>query len=324
MVRKRIFELLELFHNRQLSNEEANELLQWINSKKGEKELDEYLADQFDFYVNENEFSVPRQIILDQVKKKAKIQKTFSWTNSCHQYIKYAAVFVFAFLGGMLVFYSSHKGSLIKEGNFLFTVSKANKSTLILEDGTEVWLNSNSKIQYSNNRKITLEGEAFLQVAKDPNNNFTITTSFADVIVYGTTFNVMAYPNDSILKVSLVEGSVGIQVKDRELTYLKTGQEATFNLHTKEMNIREVNMDNVALWHNSELNIVNSNTNILFNKLEGWFGVKFKIINKQEEKHLYNISLRNETLIETLELLNKITPIKYTIKEKEVIVRYVY
>lgn len=73
------------------------------------------------------------------------------------------------------------------------------RAQLILQDGTEVWLNAKSKLIYparftGDKRNVTIEGEAFFKVAKDPSRPFIVSTHDVDMKVLGTQFNVCSYP----------------------------------------------------------------------------------------------------------------------------------
>ena len=96
------------------------------------------------------------------------------------------------------------------------TVPAGQRASLILADGTTVWLNSNSTLKYpangfhSKNRKVTLEGEGYFEVAHDEKHPFIVETEKYDIRVLGTTFNVSAYPNSDMFETSLIEGKVTV------------------------------------------------------------------------------------------------------------------
>ncbi|MEO7768642.1 MAG: FecR family protein [Ferruginibacter sp.] len=95
------------------------------------------------------------------------------------------------------------------------TTRPGSKSKVKLPDGTQVWLNADSKISYKNNflgeiREITLSGEAFFDVVKDKSRPFIIHTNSIDIKVLGTAFNVRSYPNEKTTETALIRGSVEI------------------------------------------------------------------------------------------------------------------
>lgn len=97
---------------------------------------------------------------------------------------------------------------------------KGSQSYLTLPDGTEVWLNANSKIVYDDHfnqsaRHVKLTGEAYFKVAKDENKPFIIQAGGLKVKVLGTVFNVRSYPDESNIETTLVSGSVEITLDDQ-------------------------------------------------------------------------------------------------------------
>ncbi|MDP4251971.1 MAG: FecR family protein, partial [Bacteroidota bacterium] len=93
------------------------------------------------------------------------------------------------------------------------------RTKLVLPDGTQVWLNSGSKLHYNNDfntrlREVNLEGEAFFDVVKDAAHPFIVHTSTINVKVLGTAFNVKSYPRDEVIETTLLRGLIEITRKD--------------------------------------------------------------------------------------------------------------
>ena len=89
------------------------------------------------------------------------------------------------------------------------------KIHLLLPDGSKVWLNSESRLQYKGKfsdslREVTLEGEAFFDVVKDKTHPFIVHTSDIDVRVLGTAFNVKSYPKESSIEATLIRGMIQV------------------------------------------------------------------------------------------------------------------
>ena len=94
---------------------------------------------------------------------------------------------------------------------------RGSKKFMQLADGSKLWLNAGSRIVFSpgfaaGNREMTLEGEAFFDVKHDEQHPFIIHTGRLDVRVLGTTLNVRAYPGDSTMETTLINGKVEIDV----------------------------------------------------------------------------------------------------------------
>lgn len=107
---------------------------------------------------------------------------------------------------------------------------------LTLRDGTAVWLNSNSTLRmeqpsgrHDRTRRVSLSGEAYFEVAKDPKRPFIVETSSLDVTVLGTEFNISAYEGD-VWTASLIEGAVSVSDKGgRELAALRPMMQASYD-----------------------------------------------------------------------------------------------
>src|SRR5579871_20996 len=109
-------------------------------------------------------------------------------------------------------------------------IPRGGEFRIILPDGTKVWLNSASSFRYptvfvDQTRNVELSGEAYFEVAKDASKPFIVKTGYADVTVLGTHFNVNAYTEDGVARITLLEGSVKVNQSD----ILRPGQEATVN-----------------------------------------------------------------------------------------------
>ena len=97
---------------------------------------------------------------------------------------------------------------------------KGSRSHIKLPDGTTVWLNAGSKLNYprqftGGKREVALEGEAFFDVAKDPDRPFTVRTKTFAIRVLGTEFNVAAYPDENKLETTLISGKVQVTMNEK-------------------------------------------------------------------------------------------------------------
>jgi ferric-dicitrate binding protein FerR (iron transport regulator) len=308
-----------------LSKKELIELFDWLNSTEGEAEYEHYLSERLEAMEGKVHVlpDVAADRLLRKIRKKAKIRKsyTFGWAEAR----KYAAILITVFLTGSVMWLmTAQRGN--DDSTLVFSVDKGNKGTLTLPDGSEVWLNAESKITYADgmHRKIDLEGEAYLQVAKDKKHPFVVHTPYADVRVFGTTFNVAAYPNDSTVSISLVEGSVGLQLPGQDnMTFLTSGQTARFDARSNHLELNDKDLTDVALWRNDEITLTNAGFQTLYAKMEAWYSLEITLTNQPLKNHLYNMTIRNETIDEMLELIHKVTPIKYHIEGKEVTIEYI-
>ena len=210
------------------------------------------------------------------------------------------------------------------------TVPYGKTFQLILSDGTKVHLNSGSSLKYpvnfiaENDRKVFLEGEAFFDVAKDPDHPFILNSKEVNIRVLGTKFNVSSYSEDTDISTVLVEGSISLYLdkeysKDKSLL-LKPGFKASWNKNTKKINVDKVNTEIYTGWTEGKLIIKDLPFNKIRKKLERKYDVKIINNNKVLDNNTYTATFDVETIEHVLQTLNKSFPIDYKINGNEIII----
>jgi len=217
---------------------------------------------------------------------------------------------------------------LTPEQQFVIKSAKGQKTQIYLPDGTKVWLNSNSHISYNsnynhNNRTVLLRGEAFFEVEKNESSKFIVDIGDVAVVVHGTAFNITAYENDSIASVSLNRGKINIEniSNHYQIATLIPNQEILINRNNLSSELRDCDAELNSLWTQDRLKLDDVNTEVLFKKMEHWYGVNISISNINPD-YVYSVTIKTESLREMLDLINKLTPITYTINGEEVRVIY--
>lgn len=124
--------------------------------------------------------------------------------------------------------------------------------TLVLEDGTKVYLNSSSILKYpvaftGDKRQVYLQGEAYFEVAHDADKPFTVHTDNMDIRVLGTSFNVNAYPDVSTYRTTLVNGKIEVACSGNTYTVMP-GQQLVYEKEASTVRIMEVDTDLYASW----------------------------------------------------------------------------
>ena len=127
------------------------------------------------------------------------------------QYMKYAAAVLLGIGISLSTLYLTNQENLSTVGNYKLVTSKGEKSYLQLPDGTRVWLNSCTTLEYAenyghSNRSIYLDGEAYFEVAKNKDLPFVVKANGIDVKAIGTAFNVSAYM-DIFTRAATAEGA---------------------------------------------------------------------------------------------------------------------
>lgn len=148
---------------------------------------------------------------------------------------------------------------------------------LILPDGTKVWLNASSSIKYPasfaklKERKVQLSGEAYFEVAHNKASPFKVLSSRQEIEVLGTRFNVNAYNDESVLKTTLLEGSVKIYTEGNHTVVLRPGQQARVS---DEIKVGDVDLDLAVAWKNGDFILKDEDFKTTMRKIERWYDVE--------------------------------------------------
>lgn len=193
------------------------------------------------------------------------------------------------------------------------------RSFLKLPDGTDMWLNAGSKVKYSipftrESRHLELTGEAYLQVAKNPNSPFIVEAQNTMVQVLGTQFNVKAYPDENNVEIALKEGKVEFYYsKDTGknlYTKLEVNDLVVLNKKNRTITRENGNIESYIAWHKNLLVFDDTPMIEVASKLEKWYGVRVVIADDEILKYKFTTTFANEPLFRVLELLELSSPIK--------------
>ena len=158
------------------------------------------------------------------------------------------------------------------------TTPKGRQFTITLPDGTRVWLNAASSLKFPTSftgpeRLVNITGEAFFEVAKDQQTPFIVQAPELSIRVLGTTFNINAYPNETGITTTLLEGRVQI-TKGTVTKNLQPGQQL-ISSGTNELVVHDdVNIDQVIAWKNGFFNFEGVGIQNLMRQLERWYNIE--------------------------------------------------
>jgi transmembrane sensor len=227
------------------------------------------------------------------------------------------------------------------------------RTKLVLPDGTQVWLNSGSKLNYHgdfniHDREVTLEGEAFFEVAKDPEHPFIVHADVINIKVLGTAFTVRSYPQDETTETTLLRGAIEVTRQDNPSTLritLKPNEKLILSRHPSLQPRKDIipakpdvviaaPAPDIAIAAISN-NIPDSNkveTSWMYNKLvfngdsfrelaekmERWYDVK--IVFKDESLYKYHFGgvFADETVEKALNALQLTAKFTYSINNNEI------
>ena len=198
------------------------------------------------------------------------------------------------------------------------------RSTLILSDGTEVTINSGSRVIYpvafnKKKREIYIEGEAYLSVSHNPDWPFYVETDHLEVRVLGTEFNIKSYQNEPQTSVVLVQGSVQAFAETGKVL-MKESELLSVSNQTGETKIEKVNVIEHISWKDGWLNCNNESIGSIATKLSRYYNVDIQTKGEEVNKMEITGKLDLKTdVAKVLEVMSFIAPVKYEITDGKII-----
>jgi ferric-dicitrate binding protein FerR (iron transport regulator) len=206
-------------------------------------------------------------------------------------------------------------------------------TSIVLPDGTKVWLNAGSKLTYDKNfgesvRNVKLTGEAYFDVVHNADKPFVIHTTAMDIKVLGTEFNVKSYPDENTTEASLIRGSIEVTLKDKraEKIIMKPNEKLVVSNESAEevkapalakkapdntpiINLGHLNyfsLDSTILetsWVNNRLVFEDESFQEVATRMARWYGVDFEFGNEDVKQLRFTGNFKNETVQEALKAM---------------------
>ena len=230
-----------------------------------------------------------------------------------------------------------------------------NRTKIVLPDGSQVWLNAGSNLDYNNSvfnkdlREVTLNGEAYFDVTKNAHKPFIIHTKKMDVKVVGTAFNVRSYSYEKTAEASLIRGSIEVTLKDRKDQVITLKPNEKISIATDEPKQQVTKVDKTTAvkyetktipeivvkelkpnptnniiaeiaWTQNRLYFEDENLENIAPMLERWFGKKVLITNASLKNLRYYGNFENETIEEVLSYLKLSKPFNFKIGADSIVI----
>lgn len=235
------------------------------------------------------------------------------------------------------------------------SVPLGSRTHVNMPDGTSVWLNAGTIIHYDQNygkkdRTISLQGEAYFDVAKDKEHPFVVNTGEVTVRALGTRFNIKAYPNEKTFSATLEEGVIDVRLqkqggrkfilKPKEkivfLRYSQTGKTIKSDDEVIALKVLADKIDpidrkqNVAIltevktvlytsWKDRRWIIEGEQLGVLSPLLERRFNVKIEFENEELKQYKFSGTIEDETINQILDALKLTAPVDYRINRNSII-----
>ncbi len=203
------------------------------------------------------------------------------------------------------------------------TVPRCCEYRMVLADGTQVWLNSDSELRFpvnftGNERRVFLKGEAFFQVAKDEMKPFRVETGVLEIEALGTQFDVSAYQDDGKWMTTLVEGRVRVSDRDaRQTCILEPGKQAL--LHNNMLTVSDVNVEEITGWKEGRFVFRNMTMENIARQLERWYDVEIGFPDVMVRYYRFTgVMKRYNRLSQLIEMIEETTDVKFQVNGRDV------
>jgi transmembrane sensor len=359
MEEEKINELIVKYLDHEISGEELNILLQWI---KDDSQNFRYFIEMQDIWnssetIDSGESTGEKALL----RFRNKYPENANYFLRSKKFIRLSIQIAATLLLAVLLNYSwqwltgrKEIKSSADKGYAQVYIPKGQKGQITLKDGTRVWLNSNSILRYpsgfgNGSRKITLDGEAYLEVSKDPAHPFFVETSTVTLRVLGTSFNVKCYSRENTVETTLIEGSLEILagnswIKQLKKVTLKPNEKAVFHKLNNQISVNELDIprqkvkslnrriekspisitqvESIISWKDNHLIFRDESFEEIAKKMESWYGVEIRI--EDEKLKTYRFTgkfIYNETIDQVMEVISRTTPLQYTLNKNTLVIR---
>lgn len=192
---------------------------------------------------------------------------------------------------------------------------------IVLSDGSHVWLNSGSTLTFpavfgGSQRKVIIEGEAYLDVAHNAAKPFVVETGNFRIQVVGTGFNVNAYEDDPLSKITLLKGSVRVMMDDSQ-HLLKPGQQAQIQDRINILN--NVNLSSITAWKEGSIEFQSADLKSIMKQIERYYDLEVVFNGDVSDRKFTGSFSRKANLSEVLKIFEA-SNIHFRLNEKKLTV----
>lgn len=288
--------------------DEEKQLLDWVDESPANRKAFQKERMLYDIALFTDEKKLKKE------EKKARILPMLKWS------ARVAAVVVVALSCGFLFRdYQYNKAAQMQT----VAVPAGQRAQITLADGTRIWLNAKSTLTYATNfgrteRNVTLEGEAYFEVAKNKDIPFYVNTEKNKVRVVGTSFNVCAYKDSKEFETTLVEGIVDIYAAGNEKPIVRLQKNEFFADYDGKLKKTVLPSYDYLRWKEGFYCFDDSELSHILNRLELYYNVKITVKNKKLLSHRYTAKFKEQDGLEhILKVIQKDQNFKYYINEEK-------
>ena len=199
---------------------------------------------------------------------------------------------------------------------------------LVLEDGTKVWLNSETELSYPSRfpgtkRGVKLLGEAFFEVTPDKERPFYVKANGMDIRVLGTSFNVSAYQDSESTSTTLVEGSVAVSTANGAERTITPSERLAYNKKSHQLSVEKVDTELYTSWINGEFKFRDMRLEDIMKKVNRWYNCQIRFEDPSVKELRFSGAAERDRPVEyLLELIQKVTEVNFEIENKTIVLMH--
>ncbi|MCY4779622.1 FecR family protein [Sphingobacterium sp. UT-1RO-CII-1] len=223
---------------------------------------------------------------------------------------------------GELTFNSSDYSTLSSNNLNTLSTPRGGQYMVNLPDGSKVWLNAESSLSFPNTfnpneRRVTLNGEAYFDIAKNKKAPFIVSVDDMQIEVLGTKFNVDAYKDSPRISTTLVEGSVKVSQGMQNIV-LEPNQQSSWDKRSKKFSIQDIDTKLSTAWKNGYFIFENTNIKTIMSQLSRWYDIEVEYLGDISKKEYTGSILKRSTIQEVLNMLELTGTIEFKITGRRV------
>ena len=316
--------LFKKYINAVISPDEFNQFHDYIDQKESSISVYKMMKSEWEQFLTDKDFSRTNPMLFERIQQAILIEEGVFAKKKLRLYsigLRIAAVLLIGLLFGSIWLYQQSHSSLESIQTQTISIPYGAKTQFVMPDGSTVWLNSGSTLTYSGNfskqRVVELKGEAFFDVVKSKV-PFVVNTSYGNVKVFGTAFNVQAYPDDSFVT-TLERGSVSVADRNKQKLVLTPGEQAHFI--GKKLVKNTVNTTLFTSWKDGKLIFNREPFPNMMERLERWFNIKIEYSANDVKDLWFTGTVEMETMTEVMEMICKAAPVSYSFNSQTRIIK---
>lgn len=236
--------------------------------------------------------------------------------------LRYAAAALIMLAVGAVVLWTTKNS-----GQDMVTVTAQSTKQVTLPDGSKVWLNKNSTINYPKNfegstRKVQLDGEALFEVVKNPDKPFEVSSQNVSARVLGTVFDFNTHGSGNVEEVTLLEGRLEVaENSGNGKVVIRPNQKVVLDKSSRTLEVKEVYAPIAAVWHDGMIPFAKMTVDQIAHTLEQLYHVDIVVDGSVDDNETYSgdIPYRQDINSVLRDLMNAI-PIKYSRQGTKIIV----